>query len=285
MASGVSLFDYNHQRSCRERAARNWSGYDFLVREVAQGLVERWKLLRPCNELVVDLGCHGAEIAQAASDLDIKVQNWLVLDPAQGFTRLARENLRHEKPKSPPSRMKIAQMKVTSIATDYESLPLADACVDVLLSGFYLHWINNLPALLTEIRRVLKPGGLFLASLAGAGTLNDLRHSLIQAESLVRQGASIRVSPFLDIQMAGRLLQHAQFKEPVLSRETLKIEHRDLQHLMHDLRGMGQTNAHRQRERHCTPAQLFVEAQKLYPQQRNGISSVFDILSWSAWAP
>ena len=111
-----------------------------------------------------------------------------------------------------------------------------------MASVLCLHWVNDLPGTLIQIRRVLRPDGLALLTLFGAGTLARLRVDLARAE-IEEGGAGARVSPFPDVRAAGGLLQRAGFAMPVVDEYTLTVRFADAARLFADLRGMGETNA------------------------------------------
>ena len=100
-------------------------------------------------------------------------------------------------------------------------LPVPDQSQDLIVSLMSLHWANDLPGALSQIRRALRPDGLFLGALLGAGTLKELRAVLTQAELEIRGGAQARVSPFADGFDGAALLQRAGFALPVADAEAL----------------------------------------------------------------
>ena len=128
------------------------------------------------------------------------------------------------------------------IAASLETVPLPPASLDLAVSLLSLHEVNDLPGMLIQIRQAMKGDGLFLAALPGAGTLGELRESLLAAESEAGGGASARVIPFADVRDAGSLLQRAGFALPVADVETVTVRYDSLFALMADLRAMGAAN-------------------------------------------
>ncbi len=112
-----------------------------------------------------------------------------------------------------------------------------------MVSLLSLHWVNDLPGTLMQIRRALKPDGLLLAAMFGGETLKELRHALGEAEIADEGGLSPRISPFADVRDIGNLLQRAGFALPVVDIETLTVSYADPLRLLADLRGMGESNA------------------------------------------
>ena len=172
---------------------------------------------------------------------------------------------------------------------DAEHLPLAPQSCDLIVSALALQRVNDLPGALVQIRRALKPDGLFLASLAGGRTLHELRAVLTEAEMRVSGGASPRVDPFADVRDAGGLLQRAGFALPVADSELIMARYPDLFALMADLRAMGATNALVARSRQPAKRAMLVEAARLYAERfadaDGRIRATFEIVSVSGWAP
>src|ERR1700691_3891306 len=128
------------------------------------------------------------------------------------------------------------------VATDEEALPFADATLDLVVSALTLQFVNDLPGAFVQIRRALKPDGLFLAALLGGETLTELRQAFALAESEVEGGASPRVAPFADLRELGSLLQRAGFALPVTDADRFTVRYDSALALMRDLRHMGATN-------------------------------------------
>lgn len=171
---------------------------------------------------------------------------------------------------------------------DDEWLPFRHASFDLILSNLTLHWANDLPGALIQIRHALKPDGFFLAVLFGGETLRELRECLYEAEMNVRGGVSQHISPFADIQDCGNLLQRAGFSLPVVDRERFTVTYRDSFHLMHELRGMGEGNVLCSRDKRFMPRKFFEEADRIYKNryadESENITATFDMLFISGWA-
>ena len=170
-----------------------------------------------------------------------------------------------------------------------EGLGIPAASIDLTVSGLVLHQINDLPGLLTQIRRTLKPDGLFMACLPGGRTLHELRQCLAQAESETTGGLSPRVAPFADIRDMGALLQRAGFALPVTDSEVLTLRYDNLFALMQDLRAMGATNALADRLRTPAPRALFIRAAEIYAETfadpDGRIRATIELVWLSGWAP
>ena len=170
-----------------------------------------------------------------------------------------------------------------------EALPLEPASLDLAVSLYGLHEANDLPGLLVQIRRALRPDGLFLGCMAGAGTLAELREALLAAETELYGGASPRVFPFADVRDVGALLQRAGFALPVTDIETVTVRYDTMFALMRDLRAMGATNSLLARSRRPATRALFLRAAEIYATRFSDpdgrVRATFATIWMSGWAP
>ncbi len=165
---------------------------------------------------------------------------------------------------------------------------LPEQSQDLIVSLMSLHWANDLPGALTQIRRALRPDGLFLGTLLGAGTLRELRTVLTEAELEVRGGAQARVSPFADGFDGAALLQRAGFALPVADVDRLTVRYPDLYALVRDLRAMGETNALAGPIRPMTRGMLARAAEiyaERYAEPDGRLPATFEIIHLAGWAP
>lgn len=175
------------------------------------------------------------------------------------------------------------------IVGDPEALPLAAGSLDLAVSLLSLHAVNDLPGTLIQLRRALRPDGLFLGCLLGGATLTELRQSFAQAESEVEGGISPRVAPFAAVREAGGLLQRAGFALPVADTDTLTVRYADPFGLMRDLRAMGMTNVLTERRRTPLRRQTLLRMASAYTEAFSDpdgrVRASFEILWLSGWAP
>jgi len=176
-----------------------------------------------------------------------------------------------------------------AVAADEEALPFRDGSLDLVVSALALQFVNDLPGALIQIRRALKPDGLFLAALIGGDSLSELREAFAQAESETEGGVSPRVAPFADLRDLGALLQRAGFALPVTDVDRVTVRYSSPLALMHDLRRMGATNvlAERRRKplRRATLQRLFEIYAERFADPDGRIRSTFEIVWLSGWAP
>jgi len=172
---------------------------------------------------------------------------------------------------------------------DREALPLAAGSFDLMVSLLALQFVNDLPGVLAQIRRALKPDGYFLAATVGGDTLTELRQAFAAAEVEVEGGLSPRVIPMLDLRDAGALLQRAGFALPVTDVDRVIVRYNNIFGLMQDLRRMGATNVLVDRRHTPLRRATLLKAAEIYAQKFSDgdgrIRATFDIVWMAGWAP
>ncbi len=175
------------------------------------------------------------------------------------------------------------------IVCEEERLPVAEHSLDCIVSMLNLQQVNDLPGALVQISRALRPDGLFLAALLGGGTLSELRHAWLTAESQRTSGATPRVAPFADLRDMGALLQRAGFALPVVDADRITVTYRDALALMRELKQMGWSNPLNQRSRspitRQTVATVCAAYEATFANQDGRIPATFEIIYLTGWAP
>lgn len=263
----MNVFDRAAVRRHRDRAAAGFAGYSFLFEEIAERLADRLEDVVRDFPTALDLGCHTGEVGRA-------------LRGRKGIERLVQCDL------SPAMAAAAGGLRV---AGDEELLPFADGSFDLAVSNLSLHWVNDLPGALLQLRRALKPDGLFIGAMLGGDTLFELRRCLMEAELDLTGGVSARISPFAEVRDAGGLLQRAGFNLPVVDSDTLTVTYDSAFKLMADLRGMGETNAGLNRRRRPTPRALLIDAARryaeLFSEPDGRVTATFQVLYLAGWSP
>jgi SAM-dependent methyltransferase len=176
-----------------------------------------------------------------------------------------------------------------AVAADAEALPFRDGALDLVVSGLALHFVNDLPGTLVQIRRALKPDGLLVAALLGGDTLTELRQAFAAAEAEIEGGLSPRVLPFADLRDLGALLQRAGFGLPVTDVDRLTVRYASPLALMQELRRMGATNPlvdrRRRPLRRATLARMLEIYGERFADPDGRIRATFEIVYLSGWAP
>jgi SAM-dependent methyltransferase len=249
------------------RAAPKNPGADFLMRRAAEELVDRLSLVRREFAVAADVGSPAPHAAEA---LAARAGGALTL-------RLA------------PSPLAVGRGAYLSAVGDVERLPLAPERCDLIVSLMALHHVNDPPGALIQIRRALRPDGLFLGALCGGDTLIELRQSLTIAESEILGGVAPRVAPFADVRALGSLMQRAGFALPVVDADQIVARYDDLFALMRDLRAFGATNALTLRSRKPLRRDVFARAGAVYAERfadaDGRLRATFDTVWLTGWAP
>ncbi|HEY2228191.1 MAG TPA: methyltransferase domain-containing protein [Xanthobacteraceae bacterium] len=244
----------------------------FLVDRVAEDLADRLASVLRTFPYAVDLGTPTDAVRRELASSH-KVDTIVVADAAAVDALV----------EAAPGRIGLA------VAADEEALPFRDGALDLVVSALSLHFVNDLPGTLVQIRRALRPDGLFAAALLGGDTLTELRQAFAAAEAEMEDGISPRVLPFADLRDLGALLQRAGFALPVTDVDRLTVRYASPLALMHDLRRMGATNPlidrRRRPLRRATLARMFeiYAARFADPDQR--IRATFEIVYLLGWAP
>jgi SAM-dependent methyltransferase len=175
------------------------------------------------------------------------------------------------------------------VVGDEELLPFKAGSFDLAVSALALQNVNDLPGALAQIRRTLRPDGLFVGCLLGGRSLEELRAALAAAETEIAGGTSPRVAPFADVRDMGALLQRAGFALPVTDVEPLTVRYTNMFALLADLRGMGATNVLVERLRRPTSRRIFLRAAEIYARDYadadGRLRATFELIFLSGWAP
>jgi SAM-dependent methyltransferase len=256
------IFDRRLLRDRRRRAVALVPA-DFLLARVATDLDERLASVMRQFDIAVDLGTPGDHLRRALAASG-KVGTLIAVDPLAASTPLA-------------------------VAADEEALPFRDGSLDLVVSALALQFVNDLPGTLIQIRRALKPDGLFLAAMLGGETLTELRRAFAESEVEIEGGVSPRVAPFPDLRDLGALLQRAGFALPVADVERVTVRYSTVFSLMHDLRRMGATNPLLERRRMPLRRSTLLRMAEIYANRfadpDGRLRATFEIIWLSGWAP
>lgn len=259
------LFDSVALQHHAERVARTGAPADFLLRRAMNDLSDRLAVVLRDFEHRLDIG---TPLPLAAEMLTTK--------PGQ-LTRLV--------PPGIPS----GDGHWITIDSPLDVLPLNPESFDLAVSLFALQTVDDLPGTLIQIRRALKPDGLFIACLLGGETLSELRQSFLEAETTIEGGASPRIVPFADLRDCGALLQRAGFALPVTDVDRVIVRYSDPLALMRDLRAMAATNPLAERRRTFLRRDTLMKAIEIYAERFSDpdgrIRATFDLVWISGWVP
>ena len=284
----MTVFNRQTVRRHRDRAAAALGDHDFLFRESAERLCDRLDDVKRGFPLALDLGCHTGQLARALKgrgSIGTLVQ--CDLGPAMAMEAAEATALADAGASAEPRAL--AEAATLALACDEEMLPFGEGSFDLVMSNLTLHWVNDLSGALVQVCRALKPDGLFLASMLGGETLNELRRALAEAEIGEEDGLSPRVSPMADVRDAGGLLQRAGFALPVADSDTLTVIYPEPMKLMADLRGMGEANALIESRKGFTRRQTLAAAaaryRELFADEKGHVPATFQVITLTGWAP
>lgn len=237
----------------RQRRAAEVGAVPFLLERVAEDMAERLQAVLRVFQHAADIGTPGDQVRGALA-------------------------------------AHVAKLSPIDLPVDEsEALGLLPESLDLAVSGLAFQFVNDLPGLLAQIRRALKPDGLLLAATIGGETLTELRQAFAAAESELEGGLSPRVAPFADLRDVGALLQRAGFAVPVTDVDRVVVRYNDAFALMHDLRRMGATNIMAERRRMPLRRATLLRMAQIYLERfadaDGRIRATFDIVWLSGWAP
>jgi SAM-dependent methyltransferase len=246
------LFDHAALR-LRQQRAEQLGAESFLLDAVCDDLAERLGVVVRMFTDAVDLGTPGDALRKSLQQRAAKVES------------------------------------VDLFAPEGERLDLGPETVELVVSALALQFANDLPGVFAQVRRALKPDGLFLAAMIGGETLTELRQAFAAAEAECEGGVSPRVAPFIEIRELGALLQRAGFALPVTDADRLVVRYDNAFALMNDLRRMGATNVLLERRRAPLKRTTLLRMAAIYGERfadaDGRIRATFDILWLSGWAP
>jgi malonyl-CoA O-methyltransferase len=261
----MSLFDPRQIRRAFGRAARTYTRHAALQRKIEARLLERLEYFPGRPARVLDIGCgpgHGSAVLRKRySGAQV-----IALDLALPMLRQLRPGWHRP---------------LARVCADARALPLPDASVDLLFSNLCIQWIDELPALFAELRRVLRPGGYAAFSTFGPDTLHELRSAWAAADS------APHVSAFAHIAQVGDALMAAGFRDPVLDCEHFTLDYPTASELMRELKAIGATNADSRRARGLTGKAHYRRALDAYESFRRdgGLPATYEVICAHAWGP
>ena len=261
------IFDLDLLSRHRTRIAASATSHDFLLQHVADDLAERLSIVRRAFPTALDLGAHHGLLGRRLAATP-GIETMISLEPCDLLLALC-----------DPPRMQAS----------LEALPLAPASLDLIVSALSLQFVNDLPGTLLQVRRALRPDGLFLGALLGGETLTELRQAWLIAETQITGGASPRVAPSVDVRELGSLVQRAGFSLPVVDAHKLTVTYASPLTLMQELKAMGASNMLTDRRRLPVTRTLLMRAATIYSDRfalsDGRVPATFEILTITAWCP
>lgn len=267
MSDERTLFDRGLLRSRRARFAHEIAAREFLIAYVAREIAERIEIMLRDFPRALDLGAYHGLLGRTVGAL-----------PSVGEVTYAESVFDYA-----------ARCPRPTVVCDEDLLPFKDESFNLIVSGLALHRVNDLLGSLIQIRRALKPDGLFMAAALGSQALIELRQCLIEAEGEMAGGASPRVAPFGDVRSYGALLQRAGLALPVADAEDLTVVYASPRELMREVRALGGGNVLMARSKAPLPRRTLLRAEEIY-RARHGtpegkVKATFQFVFMSGWGP
>lgn len=241
------LFDRELLRQNKVRAQKNFSQACFLHHEIANRIAENVEFLNRDFENILEIGAMDNHLRE------------LVNSKTKAFETLS----------------------------DVENFTLNPQSFDLILSNLNLHFINQVPQFLLQVREALKPNGVFIASFFGEENLHELAHVLHQSENEIYAGISPRMPPTIDVKTAAHLLQKAGFRDPTSEFSKIEVDYSDPMTLLKDLKNMGQSNVLVKRSRRFMTKnflnKILQNYRQMYPKAEGGVCATFEIVTITGW--
>ena len=263
--------DKQQMRRAFEKAAATYDEVAVLQQEIGDRLIARLGIMKHKPKRVLDIGANTGVCAKALANFYPRAHIY-TLDIAHSMLLRARD------------RMAWWQKLIkrhSYVTADAESLPFADASVDMIFSNLAVQWVDDLEALFSEFRRVLAPGGMLIFTTFGPDTLKELRESWNKVDN------SSHVNEFQDMHNIGDLLMHTRFAEPIMDMEYLTLTYKDVFGLMRDLKQLGAHNVTHDRQRQLMGKQHLQKMIQHYETFRaDGVlPATYEVVYGHAWAP
>lgn len=251
----------------RDRFAAVAVKHDFLLSRVGADLADRLSTIKRMFDVCANVGSYHGVLSQHLRPLS-NVGQMIDVEYCEGL---------------------LSQCDGPHVLADDEMMPFADGSLDLVVSGLRLQFINDVPGVLAQVRRALRPDGVFLASVLGGETLTELRQAWLSAEAEMRGGASRRVLPFADVRDYGALLQRAEFALPVVDIDRLTVTYGSPLDLIGELRAMAAGNVLIERSRCPVTRGLLTRVCEIYSDNYadtdGRVPATFDIITMIGWVP
>jgi len=249
------IFDKKLYKANLARSCKRFSNHDFIFKLVSNNIKERLDEINVNFTDILEIGSRNI-----LYDMISDNKNYVQTNIQESFLDPAKE----------------------IVIADCELLPFEDESFDLVLSALELHFANDLPGSLVQIKNILKKNGMMIASIFGGRTLEELRRSIVEAEISLTIPSSPHIMPMIDIKSLTELVQRIGFKEIVVDSYVITVEYSNVIKLMHDLRYMGQGNILVKRSGKPITARLLQKIEEIYAtkyQQNGQLIASFEIIN------
>ncbi len=260
------LFDRDLLRQNKARAKKHFHQHNFLHHEIANRIVENVSFLNRQFSSILEIGASDSYLSEL-----------FLQGPAQAGEVVA---LGEFTPR-------LHQGVFYEFFDDAEILPAQPQNYDLIVSNLNFHFINQVPQFLLQVKELLKPSGIFIASFFGEENLSELAHVLHVTENEIYGGVSPRMSPTIDVKTAAHLLQKAGFRDPTSEFSKIEVDYSDPMTLFKDLKNMGQSNVLTKRSRRFMTKNFLNKIaqnyRQMYPNAEGGVRATFEIVTVTGW--
>ena len=267
--SPPQLFDRRLLARRLDRAARGFAGAAFLKERVSEDMLETLSAINRHFDLSLDLGARGGVFGRMLAGSAVADKIGLLIEADLAPAMLPGHGAR--------------------LALDEEALPFGDDSLNLIVSGLSLHTVNDLPGVLVQVLRALRPDGLFIGALFGGETLKELRACLMEAEIEIRGGYGPRIAPFAESPDLIDLMKRVGYAMPVVDCDRVSVSYEHPLRLLADLRRMGETNVLTERPRKGLNKAILTRMCELYIERfsdsEGRVTATFEIVTLSGWKP
>jgi SAM-dependent methyltransferase len=266
----VALFNREILRQNRDRYCDKFSEADFIHQEIGQIIIQTIMDCKRNFDNALEIGAGSGFVGREILDLK-KTHNLLQVDFSP----------------------KVVDKHNLDLVMDDENFCLQDQSFDLVISNLNLHFINDIQKNLIDIKNVLRPKGMFIASFFGEENLKELKEVFFKTEENIYEQMSPRISPNIDIKSSGMLLQKAGFSDVVCEKHSLEVSYSSLKKMFNDLKNMGQSNILNGRSRKFMTKKFLFDLTENYrnlysaptvkPQKADEIVATFEIILLSGW--
>lgn len=215
------IFNRNILRMHRDRAVTTIKDSDFLFQDSLQDITERASIYKQKYGTVLNIGSRTFPIQTMKDERGLEFGTFVNTDIS--FKMLQ-------------------NIKGIKVQSDEEFIPFLDHSFDLVISNLNLHWVNDLPGTLFQIRNILKESGLFIASFFGENSLYEIKEVLIKTESDLNKNINFHISPTISAEMLTSLMKRAGFKDIVVDKNTITTIYDNPYKVLSDIRSMGESN-------------------------------------------
>ena len=289
--SSTSQVVFDRPLKCRQRDSSiklvDSNDYDYLRKEIAERIVDRLDDITKTFPIGLDVSCHKGHIFKSLLQRESLISPGLCVG---GLTTLVQCDMSVEAIKAIPiSEAESGPLKLKThvLVADEESLPFEPNSYDIVFSSLGLHWVNDLPSTLKQIKLMLKPDGVFIGCLLGGSTLHELKRSFYLAELERKGGLSYHISPMVRPSDVAGLLQGAGFSLPTIDVDTIQVGYPNAFVLMEHLQRMGENTAFLQRQ-YSVGREAMLAMASIYQQEHaveGVIPATFQVIYMIGWSP